>query len=235
MSFHPKYPSIHPGKGPARNRAVIPKPLTPEKILEAVAYLETRDADLAHLFSGAGPPPMWKREPGFPTLLRIVLEQQVSLSSARAAFRKLKETTHPLTPERFLQCSDGKLKKAGFSRQKATYCRELARSIVKGQLNLPGLKTMDDFMARSRLMVVKGVGPWTADIYLLRALLRPDVWPEADLALAKAVQELKGLPFRPQPDELERIARAWRPWRAVAARALWQFYLHGRGQETRPV
>ena len=116
----------------------------------------------------------------------------------------------------------------GFSRQKTAYCREVARAIGNGELYLPDLAVMDDFGARSRLMAIKGVGPWTADIYLLRALLRPDIWPSADLALAKAVQEVKGLASRPKPDELEDIAEGWRPWRAVAARALWQFYLSRR-------
>jgi DNA-3-methyladenine glycosylase II len=172
---------------------------------------------------------MWGREPGFQTLVLIILEQQVSLASAHFAFQRLKEVARPLTPAHFLRCSHGELRKAGFSRQKMSYCRGLAESVLAGELCLKELESMDDDAARSRLTAIKGIGQWSADIYLLRALLRPDVWPSGDLALAKAVQELKGLTSRPAPNGLEAIAEPWRPWRAVAARTLWQFYLRSRG------
>jgi len=221
-------PSTVHGKTTGENRAKVPTVLSKQTLLEGVKYLGAKDSDLGHLFSQAGPPPLWEREPGFPTLVLIILEQQVSLASARATFRKVNQAANPLTPDGFLRYSDGELRTMGFSRQKTAYCRDLARAIGNGELYLPDLEVMDDFGARSRLMVIKGVGPWTADIYLLRAMLRPDIWPSADLALAKAVQEVKGLASRPNPDELEDIAEGWRPWRAVAARALWQFYLSRR-------
>ncbi|MGH2360769.1 MAG: DNA-3-methyladenine glycosylase family protein [bacterium] len=158
-------------------------------------------------------------------MVHIILEQQVSLASAGAAFNRLAETASPLTPERFLRLSAPGLKKIGFSRQKTAYARHLAESIVEGRLPLRQLAGMNDGDARTALLELKGIGPWTADIYLLMALRRPDVWPSGDLALASAVQEVKRLRARPSVADLDEIGIAWKPWRAVAARLLWHHYL----------
>lgn len=168
---------------------------------------------------------MWKRKPGFPTLVHIILEQQVSLASAKAAFDRLIAEVSPLTPVHFLEQDDAKLKTIGFSRQKTDYCRHLALAISKGQLNLAGLNLNDDSTVRQELIAIKGIGPWTANIYLLMALRRPDIWPVRDLALAVATQKLKNLSSRPTPNELDSIGSNWKPWRAVAARILWHYYL----------
>jgi len=205
-----------------------PTSLTITTLALGVAFLSDVDQDLARINAELGPPPMWARKPGFPTLVHIILEQQVSLASAKAALIKLKEATLAVTPEKFLELSDRELKKIGFSRQKTSYCRELALSILNNEIDLDALDSMDDPSARSMLMKVKGIGPWTADIYLLMALLRPDIWPLSDLALASAIRELKALSSRPDPEELDRIASPWRPWRAVAARLLWHYYLSKR-------
>jgi DNA-3-methyladenine glycosylase II len=173
-----------------------------------------------------GTPPEWFRAPGFPTLIHIILEQQISLASANAAFTRLLALASPLTPESFLSLDDDELKRAGFSRQKTAYGRHLARSITSGELDLEALSELDDRAVKTELLRVKGIGAWTADIYLLRALRRPDAWPAGDLALLIAVQELKRLAARPTPVELEAIAERWRPHRAVAARLLWHYYLH---------
>lgn len=199
--------------------------LTPQSLAHGAACLAEIDPDLAWLLSTYGLPPMWDRRPGFPTLVHIILEQQVSLASARAAFDKLKRLAEPLTPGTFLQLSDQGLKAAGFSRQKMGYCRGLAKQITAGELDLAALSQMETDAAREELLKVRGIGPWTADIYLLMALLRPDVWPAGDLALAVALQELKGLASRPNPETLHQMAHPWRPWRAVAARLLWHYYL----------
>ena len=199
--------------------------LTQASLTEGLRYLSERDADLAQVLADLGAPPMWSREPGFPTLVHIILEQQVSLASARAAFNRLLAAASPLTPQRFLELDDTSLKTIGFSRQKTTYSRHLAESIVQGRLSLDKLEGMEDETARSALLQIKGIGPWTADIYLLMALRRPDVWPSGDLALAKAVQEVKKLPTYPSPDQLNEIAQSWQPWRAIAARLLWHHYL----------
>ena len=172
-----------------------------------------------------GPPPLWGRETGFPTLVQIILEQQVSLSSARAAFDRLNGAVSELEPKKFLKLSDARLKEIGFSRQKSLYCRELATAIVENRFSIDALEVMSDDDAKQELMTLKGVGRWTADIYLLMALRRPDIWPTDDLALAKAAQQVKALDAVPDQDELEELAQSWRPWRAVAARLLWHHYL----------
>ena len=202
--------------------------LTDATLTHAVTALTDRDPLLARLLTALGPPPLWAREPGFPTLLHIILEQQVSLASARAAFDKLSALAAPLTPERFLALDDASLKAAGFSRQKTGYGRNLAQAILSGSLDLARVAAADDDVARAELIQVKGIGRWTADIYLLMALGRPDVWPSGDLALAVAAQRALGLPALPKSDALDAIAAAWRPWRAVAARLLWHFYLSGK-------
>ena len=200
-------------------------------LLSRVSYarglrdLSRRDRDLGRVLETLGPPPMWARKPGFPTLVHIILEQQVSLASARAAFNRLADAASPLTPERFLQFRASALKKIGFSRQKMSYARHLAESIVDGRLALDQLATMSDDAARTALLELKGIGPWTADIYLMMALRRPDVWPSGDLALASAVQDVKQLRARPSVADLDEIGMTWKPWRAVAARVLWHHYL----------
>ncbi|MCA1565099.1 MAG: DNA-3-methyladenine glycosylase 2 family protein [Acidobacteria bacterium] len=191
-------------------------------------YLSARDQDLARLFAEFGTPPEWFREPGFPTLVHIILEQQVSLASARVAFTRLLSLASPLTPERFLTLDDAELKGAGFSRQKTLYGRHLAGAVAGGELNLEAFGGMDDAEVKTKLTRVKGIGSWTADIYLLMSLRRPDAWPAGDLALAVAMREVKRLASRPTPLELTNIAEAWRPWRAVGARLLWNYYLKRR-------
>ncbi len=203
--------------------------LSTANMLTGLTYLASVDPDLAGLYQNLGQPPLWDRVPGFPTLVHIILEQQVSLASARAAFDKLKGTSGTFSPQTFLQYRDEELKTFGFSRQKTRYCRLLAGAVLDGSLNLDALPQLDDASVRSTLTAVKGIGPWTADIYLLMVLLRPDTWPSGDLALAAAVQELKKLPARPSARELEQYALPWQPYRAVAARLLWFSYLRKRG------
>ncbi len=169
---------------------------------------------------------MWARRPGFPTLLRIVLEQQVSLVSARAMFARLKSNVEPFTPEAFIESGEGRLRSLGVTRQKAHYCVQVAHAFADGQLDRIG--RLNDEDAHAALLSIKGVGPWTANIYLLMALRRPDVWPDGDVALATAVGKLRKMSARPSFSELARIAEAWRPYRSVAARMLWQYYLAKR-------
>ena len=188
-------------------------------------FLVKHDPALASIVKQLGPPPMWTRPPGFRTLVFLILEQQVSLASARAAMDRLLAAARPLTPRSFLELSDAKLKAIGFSRQKTLYCRELAHVLLDGKLSLTALAKMEDSAARAELVKLKGIGTWTADNYLLMALRRPDIWPSGDLALAVAVQEIKQWKMRPTPGELEAIGLSWRPWRAVAARLLCHYYL----------
>ena len=197
-----------------------------------VSELTNIDPNLARIVSAYGQPPLWVREPGFPTLVYIILEQQVSLASAKAAFDRLNAAVRPLTPSRFLKLTDAELLRVGFSRQKTLYTRLLAESLSRRHFDLRCLRELDDDAARKMLTTFKGIGNWTADIYLLSALRRPDIWPVGDLALATAVQEVKHLRKRPSPERLEKLSQPWRPYRAVAARLFWHAYLSKRGQNS---
>lgn len=199
--------------------------LTERNYQQALQVLYAQDDDLDQVRSRFGPPPFWSRAPGFPTLVYIILEQQVSLASAKAAYLRLVEQVDPLTPARFLRLDDSRLRAIGFSRQKASYVRGLAQALQEEVLDLAALENQDDRTAREKLIQLRGIGPWTADIYLLMALRRSDIWPTGDLALVKAIQELKGFKSTPTHDELSEIGEAWRPWRAVATRILWHYYL----------
>ena len=218
-------PAARGGRPASFRSGPAPVRLDRERLAGAVEELARRDPDLAEVSGRFGVPPLWARRPGFSALVRIILEQQVSLASARAAFDRLRGAVDRLTPRGFLELDAATLRRVGFSRQKAAYCRALAAEIVEGRLRLAELARLGDEAAHERLTRLKGVGPWTADIYLLMALCRPDVWPRGDLALAKAAQRVKRLPSLPDGEELQAIAAAWRPWRAVAARLLWHDYL----------
>jgi DNA-3-methyladenine glycosylase II len=202
--------------------------LNQETLSEGLRYLAIQDDDLKRVVVQYGRPPMWARRPGFSTLVRVILEQQVSLASADAAFDRLVRAIGPITPRRFLRLDDESLLQIGFSRQKKRYVRLLAEDILAGRFDLPALVEMDDDKVREAMLKVKGVGNWSADIYLLMALRRPDVWPKTDLALITAAQKVKGLLRRPSLDDMEALGDAWRPWRAVAARILWHYYLSSK-------
>jgi len=212
--------------------ALAPTRLTKKTFARALQHLCNKDPDLASIPAVLDLPVFWTRKPGFASLIHIILEQQVSLASARASFDRLRKAVGPITAARFLDLNDARLKSFGFSRQKAAYGRNLARAIVDGHLDLSGLDTMTDKLARSELVKVKGIGPWTADIYLLTVLRRPDIWPKEDLALAVAAQKIKRLNARPTPRELESLSLVWKPWRAVAARLLWHYYLNGHSRRS---
>jgi DNA-3-methyladenine glycosylase II len=204
--------------------------LTEATLLAAVDGLAARDPALGGVVARFGPPPLWAREPGFATLVHLVLEQQVSLASAQAAFDRLRAVVDPLTPDAFLRLDDAQLLAIGFSRQKARYGRALAAALLDGTLDLAALPALDDAAVDAALTRVPGIGPWTATIYRLMVLRRPDAWPVHDIALAQAIAEIRGLERRPAAAEMHDLAERWRPWRAVAARILWHHYLSVRGR-----
>lgn len=208
-----------------------PETLTDETVRQYALELALSEPRFRQILEQIGPPPLWGREPGFPTLVLIILEQQVSLASARAAFHRLLEICPVPDPRNFLGLQEQALRAAGFSRQKTAYCRGLAQAILDGRLDLAALAQQSDEAARLELTRVKGIGAWSADIYLLMALRRPDIWPVQDRALAVAVQRLWGLEQAPSVVELAQIGEAWRPFRAVAARLLWHHYLNQRNQK----
>ncbi len=191
----------------------------------AAKILAANDPLMGKLFHDQGVPPLWNRGPGFASLVHIILEQQVSLASGKAAFTRLCEAIDPFTPEEFLTLSDSALKGIGFSRQKSGYCRFLAQGILSGSISLEEIAVMDDVQAYQELVKIKGIGPWTAHIYLLMGLSRSDIWPQGDLALMNALQVLTASPERLALQQAELMAERWRPFRSVAARMLWQYYL----------
>ncbi len=205
-----------------------PRALTRASLAEGVRALARRDPDFAALYRRNGLPPMWARRPGFPTLVHIVLEQQVSIAAARALFRRVSAALGGMTPERVLERGAPGLHGLGITRQKASYCHALAAAVADGSLSLAGVARADDTAGRAALLALRGIGPWSADIYYLMALRRPDVWPVGDLALAVALQEVKRLRKRPDAGRQLEISAAWAPWRSVAARLLWHHYLTTR-------
>lgn len=209
-------PSLKPARSKVLNNTTL-------KL--AAIELANRDKELGDILATYGPPPLWRRPSGFPTLAKIILEQQVSLTSAAAVFERLNRAIQPFQPENVHKLGQEYLRALGLTRQKSAYLVHLSASIVGGNLNLSGLARLTDNKARESLMAVKGIGSWSADVYLLMAMRRADIWPSGDLALAVAVKEIKNLVHRPEPAVLERIADVWRPYRAVAARMLWQYYL----------
>lgn len=190
--------------------------------------LAARDAGLATIVARHGNPPMWGRPRGFATLVRIILEQQVSLASAAAMFGKIERALGGVTPATIRAAGRQGLQALGVTRQKAGYVCELAQRVADRSLPLATLPRLPDGEVAELLVRVPGIGPWTASIYLLMALRRPDVWPPGDLALHKAMSRLPGFDRVPTSDEAAAFAERWQPWRAVAARILWHGYLSER-------
>jgi len=201
------------------------RPLTQQTLALAARELAARDALLANIHATYGDPPLWQRTAGFRTLVHIILEQQVSLSSAKSMLLRLEREIQPFTAERFIELGEMRLRGLGVTRQKSAYLLHLSESVMSGELSLKRLARMNDEQVLVQLTRIKGIGLWSANIYLLMAMRRADIWPAGDLALAVAIKELKGLPAKPSHAELELIAEQWRPHRAVAARMLWQYYL----------
>ena len=207
---------------------MVAQKLNRNDLIRGVNELCARDTDLANIVQQYGPPPMWGRRPGFATLIRIILEQQVSLASADATFARLRYGVGRVTAGRIASLAPSTLRRFGLTRQKAGYCLDLARRVTDGDLDLRRMSSADDTTARETLLEIRGIGPWTADIYLLMALRRPNVWPDGDLALENAMRHVKRLRARPTRERARRIASRWAPWRSVAARLLWHYYLRSR-------
>ena len=205
------------------------RPLTVRTLRRAARELGAADPQLGVSVERYGPPPLWSRDPSYATLVHLILEQQVSLASAQAAFDRLRAALDgSVEPDPLLRLTDEELRAIGFSRQKAGYARTLANAMLDG-FDLGALAAMPDDKVRKALIAMPGIGPWTADIYLTMCLLRPDVWPHGDLALATSARDLLDLDERPTFADLGQIAERWHPYRAVAARILWHDYLRRRG------
>ena len=192
---------------------------------QAISELIDIEPLFSRVIENHGLPPLWHREENYGSLIQIILEQQVSLASAQAAYDRLLTVVGKVTPNNVQKLSDNQLKEIGFSRQKSSYARNLASALTDKELDLDHLRTLPDDQVRAALMAIKGIGIWTANIYLLMAMRRPDIWPRGDIALAASYQQLCTLPQRPDNDEMDQISQAWSPYRSVAARLLWHNYL----------
>jgi len=193
--------------------------------------LAEQDADLKDVLKQYGYPPLWMRKPSFATLIQIILEQQVSLSSASAAFSKLKNKIGSVTPKKLLQLSDAELKACYFSRQKIIYAKELARAVTVQQLPLRKIIQLPADEIRLILKQIKGIGDWTTDIFLMMCMQEPDIFPAGDIALIKSLKEIKRLPVHASIREVVSIANEWKPYRTVAAFILYHSYLSKRNRK----
>ncbi len=189
-----------------------------------LAALTAADPALARAVQEAGPPAFALRPAGFETLVRAIVAQQVSAASARAIFARLCEAVQPLTPLQFLAAGPDVVRACGFSRPKLAYATALAEHILDGRLPIDRLQAMDDAAVVEALTAVPGIGVWSAEVYMIFAMGRPDVWPAGDLALQTAQQHIRGLEARPKPKASRELAAAWAPWRSAAAVTLWHYY-----------
>jgi DNA-3-methyladenine glycosylase II len=199
----------------------------PQRLEEGIEALAGEPVFRA-ILDRAGAPRFRRRRNGFATLLHIILEQQVSIDAAAAMHRRLSGICRPLAPEPFLALDDAILRSCGFSRQKMDYARRLAQAVESGALDFTQLDAAPDDAALAELVALKGIGRWSAEIYLIFALGRADIWPAADLGLQLGIMECLELDSRPGERALREIGEQWQPWRSVAACLFWQSYLHAR-------
>ena len=199
--------------------------LNNESLAKAVLHLTKKDRDLSSIYKSDGVPPLWARRSGFVTLVKIILEQQVSLASAKAVYKRVGNSINPFTPEHIEELGVNYLRNLGVTRQKSSYIINIAKANNNGDLDFKSLNKLDDESVKESLMRIKGIGSWTANIYLLMALRRPDIWPSGDIALENTVRRLKRLAKNSSSERIEKVAAQWQPFRSVAARMLWHHYL----------
>jgi len=190
--------------------------------------LARKDKDLAGIIRQYGYPPLWHRPEGFATLVHVILEQQVSLASARAAYDQLKIKIGIITPRKVLSLTDEELRACYFSRQKTIYVRHLASAIVNKELHLHDFHELSNEAIREKLIAIKGIGHWTVEVYLMMVLHRCDLFPLGDIALINSLKEIKGLSKTTSKEEIEQIASKWKPYRTIAAFLLWHSYINKR-------
>lgn len=187
--------------------------------------LSKKDKELKQVIKTYGYPPMWTRKQGFETLILTLLEQQVSLAAAFAAYKKLKEAIGTVTPSKILAMSNEELRACYFTRQKQVYAKELASAFLSKQIQWKKFPFMKDEEVRAQLIAVKGIGNWTVDVYLMHALQRTDLFPLGDIALVNSMKEVKQLPHHISKEELLTMAEPWRPYRTIASMILWHAYI----------
>lgn len=198
--------------------------LTKASLKRGLRHIADGDEHMAAALEAHGHPKLRQREPGFEALLRTIVGQQLSIAAAGAIWQRLEEAVSPLTPQGLLTQREATLRELGLSRQKIAYARGLAGDVRLGRVDIDALSSMADDAAMAELVKIKGIGRWSAEVYLLFALGRADVFPADDLALLIATQRVKGLKERPDAKKMIEIAEAWRPWRGAAAHLLWHAY-----------
>jgi len=204
--------------------------LTTGTLQEAVSQLAKQDPLIKELVENYGFPPLWRRTQSFETLVHIILEQKVSLASAKAVMNRVKAHCPTMDPTQFLDVAFDDLKTAGVSERKISYCQSIALSLVTGDLKLKSLRNKSDTEVMDQLIAIRGIGPWTAGVYLLMAMRRPDSWASGDRALVVSYARSAQLTEIPSYKEFDHIAERWRPHRAAAARVLWHAYLSRMAQ-----
>jgi len=206
-----------------------------DDIAEGLRALARCDARLAHAISVAGPVPLRRRPPGFAALAEIILSQMVSKASANALWRKLELAAGEISPAALLDLTADTMRSAGLSRAKAGTLQRVGAAVLAGELDLERLCALDGQEAIRAMTAIKGVGPWTAEVYLLFCAGHPDIFPSGDVALQSAAGHILGLDVRPPARALAELARPWSPWRGVAARLLWAYYAEVMRRDATPL
>ena len=205
-----------------------PVPLDRARLRRAAEQLARSDHQLGNIYDRLGPPPLWKRPVTFATFVRIILEQQVSLASAKSTFDRLRLACRgSVTAENVGRLGKAELRSQGITRQKTRYIDALATDVANGQFSVAGLRHLPEDGVRSKITSRLGMGDWSADVFMLMALCRPDVLPVGDLALVKGMGEMDGGIYDTS-QKVVRRAKLWKPYRSVATRMIWQLYLHNR-------
>lgn len=203
----------------------MPEQITTLNYHSICDQLASMDPDLSSIITRYGYPPLWSRPNTFESLVHFILEQQVSLASALAALNKLRDRIVEITPANVLLLTDVELRECYFSRQKSSYTRALAKTLLDGQLDLDAFEQMEDDEVRLKLITLKGIGNWTVDVYLMFVLHRTDIFPAGDLAAVNALKKVKLLPFSTTKTEILSISELWKPYRTAATMMLWHYYL----------
>ncbi len=192
-----------------------------------IACLRRLDPIFDQIHLAYGPPPNWARQPGFMSLCKIILEQQVSLASGKAHFLKLEGYIGEISPKAILELTDDEMRQCQISRQKSTYLKELSKWIATGRLDLDGLSHLPESEVRTQLTSIKGIGQWTSDIYLMFCLQSPDILPLGDIAIINTIRELFPTASK---ENIQALSANWRPLRTLSSFYLWHYYLQSRNR-----